>query len=299
MIKTAFLSCIMIFTLCVVLPADEDFLSGLEIEQGQSQLRNLNSKPEEADKQRFQELSKTPLGLKAGILTSMFMEGKSDPEIQQYCRKVGLEILSQGQLPELSELYACAPPNVRDAMEPLLDEIKQIIAEKDDEKPGSRSLFEFSDLWALPVFNSRFPGYGERKIWLNYKKGRKTRTEIGATDIEERTQTYLKKANEKLLVPADKSAAFLRVFPDARQTGTQKVRIPGGEKTVVGYQTSIAAGCTIVTNKVTETEYSWYRLLATPVGNSPLSPIYVKVGEFYIPRTLPGAEAFVTSFSCP
>ncbi len=150
-----------------------------------------------------------------------------------------------------------------------------------------RALIEFGDFVAIPVFDSHFPGYGDRKIYLKYKRGRYLRTTIASEEIKDSTESWQKSWTATYPVDPAFVDKFKTIYPKASFKNTRKVKTPSGVVTMQVYQIECKSGDQLYLKQFSQVENRWYRLVAAPLISPSPVDVYVQVGEYYIQKQAP------------
>ena len=294
-----------LFTIC--LSGIEPGFSGIEGANEDQTPQELRVNAEEAARTErarnleFKNSTHLDLALDIGRLTHLYMEAENSGDQEpffDFAKDVGQKIDTDTRLEELSQIYQTAPPNVRDALDPVLKTLEGKTKPKTVDSGthfATQSLIEFSDLWALPVFKRNFPGYGKRKLWLKYKRGRLTRSETGQQDIRDKESSIKVNHDQELLVPESLLNELRKRYPKAVFLKREMALDEEGEITVLRFRVSLNKGDHLQLKKVEKTRFDWYRLIASPTGMTIL-PIYVKVGEYYVSREVKNSKFFLIGF---
>jgi hypothetical protein len=264
-------------------------------------LAENEARNERSQNSSFKDSTHLSLAVDIGKLTELFMEsetsGDSNP-FQVFAKSLATRVRNEGLLAELSQVYQSAPPNVREALDPVLQMLRGAEIEKkhgSDAVFSTQSLMELSDLWALPVFRRSFPGYGKRKLWLKYKRGRLTRKEVGEQDVKTKESRVQNSHSQEILVPASLVDELKTRYPQAIFMRREKALGLDREITVQRFRVPLKKGDHLRFKKVKKTRFDWYRLIASPSGLTIL-PLYMKVGEYYISRELKNSKFFLIGF---
>lgn len=228
----------------------------------------------------------------AGEITSAYMQWQESGleedrrQWEELARRYGEELESH-EMDDFKSYCQTAAPNTLDALKPTYETLRN--------RPGfEHSLVELSDLWARPVYDRHFPGYGDRRIWLSYKRGRELGREIGSEKIEEQTHRYQETTTENVVVLKTDWQTFQTRFPNAPRLEATKARTPNGVKDAYKSRITLNPNQSIQLMRVSQVEFVWYRLIAAPVSVTPGLPrVFVKAGEYYIPHDMPHSELYL------
>jgi len=207
--------------------------------------------------------------LEAGRITEAYEKAQDDESLKQKWLKMSHEFAkSLDSLEKVEDFTAYCrgiPPITRDALTPVFEELNTRRSLE-----FSHSLVELADLWALPALDSHFPGYGDRKFWLHYKRGRELGREIGSVKISEQDHRFQKETTLEFTVLLENLSSFRVRFPEYQNLGGTQVRTENGVKAAAKVKVVFRSGQVIKLKKVEQVEFVWYRLWLP----SPQAPFY-------------------------
>ncbi len=230
--------------------------------------------------------------VEAGRITEAYEKSQDDEGLKANWLKLSQEFSesldSKEKVDDFTAYCRQISPITRDALTPVLDDLNSRRSLE-----FSHSLVELADLWAVPALDSHFPGHGDRKFWLHYKRGRELGREIGSVKVSEQEHRFQKETSLEFTVLLENLSSFRSRYPEYQNLGGIQVRTDSGVKAAARVKVAFRSGQSIKLKKVEQVEFIWYRLLAAPITSSPVLPsLYVKAGEYYIPRDLPHSNFY-------